>query len=309
MLSRAAQASALRVSVVVPVRNDPRIDGLLESLAAQRDAPDWELLVALDGSTRSPRIPARLPVRLLELPPRGPYAARNAAGNAARGDVLLFTDSDCVCPPDWIAFADRAFRDAGLEALQGGSHAAASTRLSIRIQTDYEAYVRSHAGNGYRSFCNTRNFAIRRSVFEKRRFLDAFQRGGDGMYGRLLEEAGVVIRYAPEWAVVHRHPTSPLVYARQVFRQGHDGARWQRTTGVNLFGETPEGRGPGRWLRGRTAGSPLLNLAAAYSLLGVAATLGAAGAWLPGAAGDRAFDRSARAAHLAGRLRADAPGG
>ncbi len=293
---------------MVPVRDDPRVDDLLESLAAQRDAPPWELLLALDGSTRAPRIPASLPVRLLALPPRGPYGARNAAGDEALGAILLFTDSDCLCPPDWVAFADRAFRDPSLEALQGKSSAASPSRLSRRIQTEYEAYVRSHAGSGYRSFCNTRNFAFRRELFRRERFPESFPRGGDGMYGRLLASRGVFIRYAPDWSVIHRHPTSPLVYANQVFRQGRDGARWRHATGVDLFGKEPERGGPGRWLRERTQGSSILATTAAYSLLALSAALGVAGALLPGEPGRRAFHRSSRAAHLAGRVTAEARG-
>lgn len=295
----------MRISVVVPVRDDARVDDLLQTLAAQRDPPPWELLLALDGSTRSPRIPEGLPVRRLELSPRGPYGARNAAGDAAVGEILLFTDSDCLCPPDWIAFAGRAFEDPSLQALQGGSTSAAASRLSRRIQGEYEAYVASHAPSGYRRFCNTRNFSIRREVFRERRFPESFERGGDGMYGRLLESRGVVIRYAPEWSVVHRHPRSPFVYASQVFRQGRDGARWRRSTGVDLFGGPPEGGGPGAWIRRRTRGSRVLGVAAAYSLLAVSAVLGAAGAALPGKPGQRAFHRSSRAAHLAGRLMAE----
>ena len=69
----------MKVSVVVPVRDDPRVDDLLASLAAQQDAPPFEVLVALDGARREPRVPSGLPARLLRLPPQGPYAARNAA--------------------------------------------------------------------------------------------------------------------------------------------------------------------------------------------------------------------------------------
>jgi glycosyltransferase involved in cell wall biosynthesis len=96
----------LGVSVVVPVRDDPRVDGLLASLDAQRDAPEFEVLVAMDGSRREPRVPASLPARLLRLLARGPYPARNAAVREAKGEVLLFTDSDCLCPPDWNALPD-----------------------------------------------------------------------------------------------------------------------------------------------------------------------------------------------------------
>ena len=38
----------MRISVVVPVRDDPHVDGLLASLDAQCGAPEFEVLVAMD---------------------------------------------------------------------------------------------------------------------------------------------------------------------------------------------------------------------------------------------------------------------
>src|SRR5262245_4332648 len=155
------------ISVVVPVRDDRRIDDLLVSLAAQTDAPKFEVLVALDGSRREPRVPPGITVRLLALPPQGAYAARNAAIRLAQGDLVLLTDSDCVCPPDWLAISFRAFEDPSLTALQGASRAFANSRLSRLIQLEYDRMVDTLIDlidRGLCHFCNTRNFGIRASV-------------------------------------------------------------------------------------------------------------------------------------------------
>ena len=133
------------ISVIVPVRDDPRVDGLLASLADQRAAPSFEVLIALDGARRKPRVPASLQARLLDLPARGPYAARNAAAREAAGTVVLFTDSDCLCPPDWIARAAGEFENRGVAALQGASVSSDRSRLSRYVQLEYDRYVASHA--------------------------------------------------------------------------------------------------------------------------------------------------------------------
>jgi hypothetical protein len=292
--------------VVVPVRDDARLVRLLASLSEQRGAPEFEVIVALDGARRLPPIPSslRLRTRLLELPPDGPYAARNAGAAAARGELLLFTDSDCVCPPDWVARADRELDRPSVSALQGGSVAARDSRLSRWIQLEHERFVASHAATGFRRFCDTRSFAIRRDAFSGHPFATDRQRGADGAYGRSLEARGISIRYEPEWAVIHDHARSRRSFAIRMFRQGQEGARWRRA-GLDLFGpENGSHRAPGAGARllAITSGSRGLEGAASAALLGVSAVLGAATIALPYSAGRPVFGRFARAAHLAGRL-------
>jgi glycosyltransferase involved in cell wall biosynthesis len=297
----------VNVSVIVPVRDDPKVDDLLSSLAAQRDAPPFEVLVALDGARREPRVPTGLPAKLLRLPPRGPYPARNAAIREATGDLLLFTDSDCLCPPDWIATAARLFEKEGPGAVQGASRASENSRLACLVQREYDRYVESHARDGYRHFCNTRNFAIRTRIAREHPLPEDLPRGGDGVYGRMLERAAVSLRYEPRWWIAHRHPRSRWDEGRRAFAQGRDGALWSRAIGADLFrgSAREEPAGPGAWLLSRANGGLSRRILAA-ALVSTAAVLAALSAVLPGPAGAAAFSRFHRAAHLAGRLSADA---
>ena len=294
-----------QISVIVPVRNDPRIDDLLVTLAAQSGAPAHEVLIALDGARREPRIPANLPARLLRLAAKGPYAARNAAAREAEGEVLLFTDSDCLCPPDWIARAAREFEDPALAALQGASVSSRRRRLWRYVQLEYERYVATYAAAGRRPFCNMRNFAVRSGIVRELPLPDRFPRGGDGMYGRWLEARGIRIRYEPDWAIEHRHPTLRWREAERAFAEGYYGALWKAAEGIDLFG-LPSTSGPGGRLLEATRGSPAARRAASALLLPVAALFAAASTVLPEAAGAAAFHRFRRAAHLAGRLAGEA---
>jgi glycosyltransferase involved in cell wall biosynthesis len=300
----------LKISVIVAVRDDPRVDGLLASLAEQRGGPDFEVIVALDGSIREPRVPPGLPARLLRLPHRGAYAARNSAIREAAGEVLLFSDSDCVLPPDWVRTASRLFDDPSLEALQGASRSNDDSRLSRFIQLEYDRYVTSHAAHGYRRFCNTRNFGIRAEIARRIPMPETFPRGGDGVYGRRLEASGISIRYDPGWWVAHRHSTSRRAEGRRAFDQGLNGARWARA-GSDLFDDDHaapgHGRGPGAFLRTVARNGPLRR-AASLALIPVAAALAAASASLPQRAADRCFSLFRRACHLSGRLRGESEG-
>jgi glycosyltransferase involved in cell wall biosynthesis len=294
----------VKISVIIPVRDDPRIDGLLASLASQHGAPPFEVLVALDGARREPLVPPSLPARLLRLPPRGPYSARNAAAREAKGAILLFTDSDCLCPPDWIATAARFFEDEALGAIQGATRAGDDSRLSRLIQLEYDRYVKGHAAVGYKRFCDTRNFAIRAAIVRELPLPEALQRGGDGVYGGLLEKHGVAIHYEPGWWIAHRHLASRWDEGWRAFEQGKNGAFWAGKLGLDLFASV-DGRayrGPGIWLLSRTRNRPAAQWAASVALLPVAALFAAMSVVLPGDTGARAFSRFRRASHLAGRL-------
>lgn len=294
----------VRISVIVPVRDDPRIDDLLVSLAGQRGAPPFEVLIALDGSRRVPLVPASLSARLLRLPPRGPYVARNAAAREARGEILLFTDSDCLCPADWIAMAAQFFEDGAAGAVQGASRASDASRLSRFIQFEYDRYVDGHAVVGFKRFCNTRNFAIRAAIVRELPLPEDLPRGGDGVYGGMLERHGVSIRYEPGWFIAHRHLASRWDEGRRAFEQGKNGAIWAGKLNLDLFASIRGGApmGPGMWLLSRSNNRPAAQRAASLALLPIAALFAAMSGILPEAAGVKAFSRFRRASHLAGRL-------
>lgn len=99
---------------------------VLDDLVAQRSPPArWELLVVDNASTDATRQVAerfgeRLPLRLVDEPRQGLSHARNRAVEAARGDVLLFTDDDVRLEPDWLAAFALAFAQHPQAAFFGG---------------------------------------------------------------------------------------------------------------------------------------------------------------------------------------------
>jgi glycosyltransferase involved in cell wall biosynthesis len=63
---------------------------------------------------------------------RGPAAARNCGWRAARGDIIAFTDDDCLPDPEWLR--------SGVQAIQNG-HDGAYGRVIVPLPnhpTDYE---------------------------------------------------------------------------------------------------------------------------------------------------------------------------
>lgn len=99
--------SSPKVSVIVPHFNDlERLDRCLAALADQSmAATDYEIIVADNNSSVglaavAAVVGGRARVTVAMTPGAGP--ARNAGAEVARGDILAFTDSDCVPDRRWL---------------------------------------------------------------------------------------------------------------------------------------------------------------------------------------------------------------
>jgi glycosyltransferase involved in cell wall biosynthesis len=94
------------VSVIIPVYNDvERLVLCLEALGKQTYARDrFEVVVVDNGSTSTIRpVVEAFPycVAAFEAQP-GSYAARNRGIAVSRGEIVCFTDADCVPSEGWI---------------------------------------------------------------------------------------------------------------------------------------------------------------------------------------------------------------
>lgn len=102
----------LRASVVVATRNrSGLLPRLVTALEAQVGAPPFELVIVDDASDddtgavlRGLAASSPLPLRAeVQRPRRGQSAGRNRGWRRAEGEVVLFTDDDCVPHPGWVA--------------------------------------------------------------------------------------------------------------------------------------------------------------------------------------------------------------
>jgi glycosyltransferase involved in cell wall biosynthesis len=119
--ARVAEAGrALRLSIVVPARNDrDRLERLLASVAAQSVAPD-EIVVVDNGENGDlGPLASRYGCRVVAEPVVGIPAATARGLDAASGDLLARVDADAVLPPDWVRAAHDRFADPEVEAVTG----------------------------------------------------------------------------------------------------------------------------------------------------------------------------------------------
>lgn len=93
------------VTIIIPTYKDwDRLTLCLQALARQTyPREDFEVIVVNnnpDNSAQSFEIPDGF--QLLTEKKSGSYAARNTGLRVAKGDIIGFTDSDCIPDPDWI---------------------------------------------------------------------------------------------------------------------------------------------------------------------------------------------------------------
>lgn len=119
------QKTVPRVTVIVPVKN--RRERMLRCLDAvvSLDYPDYDVLVVDNGSTdgtaeacreRGARASVPVEVHVLE---GSVGAIRNRAAKLAGGEIVAFTDSDCMPEPSWLASAVRPFEDPAVGVVCG----------------------------------------------------------------------------------------------------------------------------------------------------------------------------------------------
>lgn len=103
-----------RVSVVLPAYySDSSIAACLEAIDAQTFG-DFEVIVVNSSpeSRTAEIVTQRFPQVLFHQSPTRlfPHAARNAGVSLAKGDLIVFTDPDCVPQSDWLAVLVEASR-------------------------------------------------------------------------------------------------------------------------------------------------------------------------------------------------------
>lgn len=198
------------VSVVVPVRNGGAALGeLLGSLGALAWPADRrEILVVDNGSTDDSAARATAHgVTLLKEPRTGASHARNAGVAAARGEIVAFTDHDCLVTRGWLNALVAPFSDAAVGGVGGRTETyrptTAAERHAARIR---HLDAERHLSHPTFPFVPTANAAFRRAVFDRIGGFDPGFPWGEPIdfCKRLVRDTTWRLAYAPRAVVFHR---------------------------------------------------------------------------------------------------------
>lgn len=237
------------VSVVIPTYGRPRqLRECLEALAAQTLPHDaFEVVVVDDGSPQEidsigADFAGRLHVRIIRQKNAGPAAARNRGAEEAAGELIAFTDDDCLPSPAWLENLMAGDRD------RPGGLVGGSTENGLRDEVFSEAsqwiidMVYDHF-NGDKNdayfFTSNNMLCSRRRYLELGGFDELFPRAGaeDRDMCDRWRARGWPLISRPEAKVEHRHSQSLGVFLDVHYRYGrgawlYHGKRRTRGTGT-----------------------------------------------------------------------------
>ncbi len=229
--------SAPQVSVVIPSYG--RSESLRHTLAAlaKQNMCGFEVVVVDDGS------PDRVTedvapttdvfqLRIIRQENAGPAAARNLGAQQARGEILAFTDDDCLPRPDWLSTLTRELSShpdalVGALTLNGLPSNNWSATSQLIIDLVYDHFNRDPE-NAY--FLASNNLACRRELFLKLGGFDgAFPRAGaeDRDFCDRWRMTKRPIRLLRQPLIEHRHAQTFAKFLNLHYRYGRGAYLYQ----------------------------------------------------------------------------------
>jgi O-antigen biosynthesis protein len=216
-----SQTSKLpKVSVVVCAYNAARtLRECLKSLG-EIDYPDYEVILVDDGSKdETPAIAAEFPqVVYIRQPNRGLSVARNVGAEHAAGEIVAYTDADCVADADWLRCLVQAMQTQQVDAIGGPNitpHADGWAAQCVAVSPGNPSHVMvDDCRAEHIPGCN---MAFRREALHRLGGFDPqYRQAGDDvdMCWRLLDEGGS-IGYAPGGFVWHHRRETVKAYLKQ----------------------------------------------------------------------------------------------
>lgn len=211
------------ISVVIPCRNCADTIGICLQALAQSDYPYYEIIVVDDCSTDNSRdIIRQFPCTLVSLSRHlGAGRARNAGATKAKGDIIFFTDADCIVCEDTLSKVAKQLNEPQQQGIIGGTYtkAAFDTNFFSRFQSLFIHYSETKSNEPYCSkrkypdnhkvvkvdYIATHALAISKTVFFRYRGFnnDLYPILEDVEYSHRLKKHGVRLHIAPDIQVRH----------------------------------------------------------------------------------------------------------
>jgi glycosyltransferase involved in cell wall biosynthesis len=215
---------SVKISVIVPTKNSKnRIETCLNSLVHQ-SYPNYEIII-VDGhsSDDTINIVSKYSVRVFFEEGGTRASACNVGISNAKGEIVAFTDDDCVVPENWLEQIAVNFANREIQVLGGPSLTPAeSTRLEKALGVTYAQVVQlTSIGNKSGEKVAGCNSAYRKStVIDIGGFNEKLVTAEETELHSRIHKNGGKIFYDPNMAVLHFRRASFRSFFKQFYRYG-----------------------------------------------------------------------------------------
>ena len=217
-----------KISVIIPTYNSINlISGCLQALEEQTIPRDqFEIIVVDDGSIDHSMeiIKSFKGVRCVSIPHGGPAAARNAGAREALGEIIAFTDSDCIPAHRWLEKITAPFENKDVIGAKGVYRTSQKRIVSRFVQLEYQFKYERMARLPLIDFIDTYSAAYRRDLFlENGGFDTTFTLPSveDQELSFRLAQKGYLMVFAPTAEVYHQHDKNLADYWKRKFGIGY----------------------------------------------------------------------------------------
>jgi glycosyltransferase involved in cell wall biosynthesis len=215
------------ISVIIPVYNSGRfLERTIAGLASQDYARTRYEVIMVDNNSSddSVEIIRRHPwITLLREPKQGAYSARNRGFHQALGEILAFTDADCVPRSDWLSTIGAAMAKPGVGIVLG-RRLAGYRRGGLRLLDEYQDIKENYIFNGsdgdlYYGYTN--NMAVRRGLLASGGFKEKMRGSDTAFVSQVVKKfTDSCVHYHREMQVTHLELDSIHIMFKKYFIYG-----------------------------------------------------------------------------------------
>lgn len=215
------------ISIVIINKNDRGIFNTLSSINSSPNSSKYEVVVVDASEGKLDDIYSQFPkvhkvaftlngTKKITIPEQ-----RNVGVRAAKGDIIIFTDANCIPQDDWTKeLLQPIFKD--------GESIVAGKTLSIGGGTMHDIIADTNKQASYINECPTINLAFTKKLYEQiGPFDESLDFGSDVDFSWRVQDAGYKVRYNPR-AIVRHDWGSAKQELKRSYRYGAARARLYR---------------------------------------------------------------------------------
>jgi len=215
----------MKISIVIPAYNAGKTIGqaVAQSVAQAKGPMEVEVIVVDDGSNDdTAKIAESAGATVIRQENAGPAAARNRGWKSGTGQVICFTDADCVPSAGWIENLLDGFGNREIGAV-AGSYEIANSSSWLAYWVHQEIMERHKRMPPFVQAFGSYNVSIPRYVLEATGGFDPGYRqasGEDNDLSYRIIKKGWRIAFRPQAKVAHYHPERVWQYLLEQYRHG-----------------------------------------------------------------------------------------